>query len=128
MPGGGSGRVREPLAPGPPRLSEGVVPHSGHQRAPGHQPRRCGKIASLTEIDRDGDPDDLVDAAGAARILRYASRDVIHASRHLGYFPEPDAYGTARNGRPAPLGVEHQPADRRAHHPRGKGWRILLQA
>jgi hypothetical protein len=61
-----------------------------------------GKIASLTEIDRDGDPDDLFDAAGAARILRYKNHDVVHANRHLGYFPEPDAYGTARNGRPAP--------------------------
>jgi hypothetical protein len=68
-----------------------------------HDQHVHGKIASLTEIDRDGDPDDLVDAAGAARILRYKNRDVIHANRRLGYFPEPDAYGKARNGRPAPL-------------------------
>ena len=28
---------------------------------------------------------------------------MIHANRRLGYFPEPDAYGTAARGRPAPL-------------------------
>jgi hypothetical protein len=44
-----------------------------------------------------------VDAAEAARMLRYASRNVIHANRRLGYFPEPDAWGPARRGRPAPL-------------------------
>jgi hypothetical protein len=30
-------------------------------------------------------------------------RDVIHANRRLGYFPQPDAYGRAGNGRRAPL-------------------------
>jgi hypothetical protein len=68
--------------------------HEGHLR---------GKIDSLTRVDREGDPDDLVDAAEAARMLRYSSRDVIHANRRLGYFPEPDAYGTTSKGRPAPL-------------------------
>lgn len=62
-----------------------------------------GKLRSLTKVDRAGDPDDLVDAAEAARILHYAGRDVIHANRRLGYFPEPDAYGTTAKGRPAPL-------------------------
>ena len=62
-----------------------------------------GKVGSLTQVDRGGDPDNLVDAAEAARMLRYASRDVIHANRRLGYFPEPDAYGPAARGRPAPL-------------------------
>jgi hypothetical protein len=61
------------------------------------------KIGSLTQVDRDGDPDDLVDAAEVARMLRYASRDVIHANRRLGCFPEPDAHGPARRGRSAPL-------------------------
>jgi hypothetical protein len=28
---------------------------------------------------------------------------VIHANRRLGYFPEPDAYGPARRGRPSSL-------------------------
>jgi hypothetical protein len=59
---------------------------------------RQGKIASLTRVDRRGDPDDLVDAAEAARMLRYASRDVIHANRRLGYFPEPDEYVPPRRG------------------------------
>jgi hypothetical protein len=68
-----------------------------------HEAYRRGKIESLTQVDRDGDPDDLVDAAEAARMLRYTSRYVIHASRRLGYFPEPDAYGAARRGPRAPL-------------------------
>jgi hypothetical protein len=68
-----------------------------------YQAHRQGKIDSLTEIDREGDPDDLVDAGEAARILRYANRYVIHANRRLGYFPEPDAYGPALRGPRAPL-------------------------
>jgi hypothetical protein len=68
-----------------------------------HQAYQRAKIESLTQVDREGDPDDLVDAAEAARMLRYASRYVIHANRRLGYFPEPDAHGPARRGRPAPL-------------------------
>src|ERR1700741_923783 len=64
---------------------------------------RAGKVAALTRVDRDGDPDDLVDAAEAARMLSYSSRYVIHANRRLGYFPEPDAHGPARRGRPVPL-------------------------
>jgi len=68
-----------------------------------HRAYQRAKIESLTQVDRDGDPDDLVDAAEAARMLRYSSRYVIHANRRLGYFPEPDAYRRARRGRPAPL-------------------------
>jgi hypothetical protein len=68
-----------------------------------HEAHLRGKVESLTEVDRSGDPDDLVDAAEAARILGYARRNVIHANRRLGYFPEPDAYGTTAKGRPAPL-------------------------
>ena len=68
-----------------------------------HEAHQRGKLESLTQVDRGGDPDDLVDAAEAARMLRYANRYVIHANRRLGYFPEPDAYGPARRGRPAPL-------------------------
>jgi hypothetical protein len=67
-----------------------------------HEAHRRGKIESLTQVDRSGAPDDLVDAAEAARMLRYASRYVIHANRRQGYFPEPDAYGT-NAGRRAPL-------------------------
>ena len=44
-----------------------------------------------------------MDAAEAARMLRYSGRDVIHGNRRLGYFPEPDGYGTTSKGRPAPL-------------------------
>ena len=68
--------------------------HLAYQRA---------KIESLTQVDRDGDPDDLVDAAEAARMLRYSGRDVIHANRRLRYFPEPDDYGSTARGRRAPL-------------------------
>ena len=68
-----------------------------------YEGHRRGKVESLTQVDRSGDPDDLVDATEAARMLRYANRHVIHANRRLGYFPEPDAYGKAARGRRAPL-------------------------
>jgi hypothetical protein len=68
-----------------------------------HREHLRAKIDSLTQVDRDGDPDDPVDAAEAARMLGYASRYVIHANRRLRYFPEPDAHGTTAKGRPAPL-------------------------
>ena len=68
-----------------------------------HEGHRQAEIDSLTQVDRQGDPDDLVDAPEAARMLKYASHRVIHANRHLGYFPEPDAYGTTSKGRRAPL-------------------------
>ena len=68
-----------------------------------HQAYQRAKIESLTQVDRDGDPDDLVDAAEAARMLRYSGRDVIHANRRLRYFPEPDDYGSTARGRRAPL-------------------------
>jgi hypothetical protein len=68
-----------------------------------YEAHRRGKVESLTQVDRTGDPDDLVDAAEAARMLQYASRYVIHANRRLGYFPKPDAHGKAARGRRAPL-------------------------
>jgi hypothetical protein len=68
-----------------------------------HQAHQQGKIESLTQVDREGDPDDLVNAAEAARMLGYANRYVIHANRRLGYFPAPDAHGPATRGRLAPL-------------------------
>ena len=68
-----------------------------------YQDYKRRKTESLTQVDRHGDPDDLIDAAEVARMLRYSSRYVIHANRRLGYFPEPDAYGPARRGRPSPL-------------------------
>jgi hypothetical protein len=36
-------------------------------------------------------------------MLRYSGRDVIHGNRRLGYFPEPDGYGTTSKGRRTPL-------------------------
>ena len=68
-----------------------------------HERHLRGKVESLTQVDREGDPDDLVDAAEAARMLRYRNRDVIHANRRLGRFPKPDDYGPPRRGRRAPL-------------------------
>jgi hypothetical protein len=68
-----------------------------------HQAYRQDKIDALTQVDRLGDPDALVDAGEAARILGYANRYVIHANRRLGYFPEPDAYRPARRGPQSPL-------------------------
>lgn len=68
-----------------------------------HRQHVSGRLHALTRPDRDGDPEELVDAAGAARILGYSGRTVIHANRRLGYFPEPDGWGTSRNGRRAPL-------------------------
>lgn len=67
------------------------------------QAYRADKVEALTRVDRDGAPDDLVDAAEAARILRYSSHYVINTNRRLGYFPEPDAHAPARRGRPVPL-------------------------
>lgn len=65
--------------------------------------RERSRTDTLTRVDRGGDPDELVGASEAARMLGYSGRDVIHANRRLGYFPRPDSYGPARNGRPAPL-------------------------
>jgi hypothetical protein len=61
------------------------------------------RTGSLTRVDRQGDPDDLVDATEAARVMGYANRSVVTANRRLGYFPQPDTYGPAPRGRPSPL-------------------------
>jgi hypothetical protein len=63
---------------------------------------RDRKRQGLTQVDRGGDPDDLVDAAEAARIMGYSGRAVIHANLRLGYFPRPDGYATTAKGRPSP--------------------------
>ena len=62
-----------------------------------------GKVVALTQGERGSDPDELVDAAGAARIMGWKGRGVVHSNRRLGRFPEPDAHGTAVNGHQAPL-------------------------
>jgi hypothetical protein len=94
-----------------------------------HEEHLRGKVEALTQVDRSGDPDDLVDAAESARMLRYANRYVIHANRRLGYFPEPDAYGKAARGRRAPLwrrstvwaAADSRPGVGGGHKPGGPG-------
>jgi hypothetical protein len=68
-----------------------------------YQAHLRARTGSLTRVDRQGDPDDLVDATEAARVMGYANRQVVTANRRLGYFPEPDGYGPAPRGRPSPL-------------------------
>jgi hypothetical protein len=68
-----------------------------------YQDHLRARTGSLTQVDREGDPDDLVDTAEAARMMGYANRHVIKGNRRLGYFPDPDAFGPAPRGRPAPL-------------------------
>ena len=68
-----------------------------------HEAHLRGKVDQLTQGDLAGDPDEMVDAAEAARVLGYSSRYVIHGNRRLGYFPEPDTFGTTTRGRRAPL-------------------------
>jgi hypothetical protein len=67
-----------------------------------YQSHHDRKLARLTQVDRTGSADDLVDAAEAARIMGYASGDVIHANRRLGRFPAPDTHEPAPRGRPSP--------------------------
>src|SRR4051794_14484262 len=38
-----------------------------------HTAHRAAKLAELTQVDRDGDPDELVGSGEAARIMRYSS-------------------------------------------------------
>jgi hypothetical protein len=97
---------------------EWVAWYEAHQR---------GKTESLTQVDRQGDPNDLVDAAEAARILRYAGRDVIHANRRLGYFPQPE---TAAPAWAAAASQAHPPSRTRMPATRGstESWPSSAQA
>lgn len=52
-----------------------------------HEAHLRGKVGSLTQVDRHGDPDDLVHAAEAARMMGYASRDVITGTAAWATFP-----------------------------------------
>ncbi|MCW2935866.1 MAG: hypothetical protein JWM19_6828 [Actinomycetia bacterium] len=61
------------------------------------------RVGTLTRVSRGGDPDELVDADEAARIMGYSSGYVIHARRRHGAFPEPDDVRTGGRGRPAPV-------------------------
>jgi predicted DNA-binding transcriptional regulator AlpA len=61
------------------------------------------RVGTLTQVSRGGDPDEMVDADEAARIMGYASGYVIHARRRDGAFPEPDDVRTGGRGRPTPV-------------------------
>lgn len=57
-----------------------------------HAARNARKTATLTAVDRNGDPDELLDRTDAAQLLGYAGPTVIdsYRARNVGYFPEPD--------------------------------------
>lgn len=54
--------------------------------------RQRAQRATLTAVDRSGDPDELVDMSEAARVLGYRGPQTISAyrSRNGAYFPAPD--------------------------------------
>lgn len=54
---------------------------------------QAAQRASLTAVDRSGDPDELVGLTEAARVLGYRDAGTLRAylSRNQGYFPEADA-------------------------------------
>jgi predicted DNA-binding transcriptional regulator AlpA len=58
-----------------------------------HDRYTAAKLATLTEVDRSGDADELVGIREAARVLGYARKQSIESyrSRNIGYFPDPDA-------------------------------------
>lgn len=58
-----------------------------------HARRLEAKRATLTPVDRSGDPEELLDQAEAAELLGLSGPTVIgsYRSRNKGYFPEPDA-------------------------------------
>ena len=57
------------------------------------------KKATLTEVDRSGDPDELLDAQQAAELLGYKSYRTIHSYRSRGQANFPDPYYDT-DGRP----------------------------
>jgi hypothetical protein len=58
--------------------------------------------AKVTAVDHSGDPDELVGAAEAARILNYSAPQVIlsYLNNNPGYFPDPDAHDDTGRGGP----------------------------
>ena len=68
-----------------------------------HEAHLRGKIESLTQVDRSGDPDDLVDAAEAARMLRYSSRVRDPRQPPPRLLPRARRLREGRRGRRAPL-------------------------
>ncbi|WP_339124492.1 hypothetical protein [Pseudonocardia sp. D17] len=63
--------------------------------------RARAKQASLTEVDRGGDPGELCDVASATKVLGYTSESTIRAflAANPGYFPEPDHVEFLPSGR-----------------------------
>ena len=84
-----------------------------------YQAHLRARTGSLTRVDHQGDPDDLVDATEAARVMGYANRHVVTANRRLGYFPEPDEYGRLPGAAPPAVEAVHSVGVRR-HRP-GQG-------
>lgn len=54
--------------------------------------REAAKLATLTPLDRSGDPDELVDITEATRVLGYRTESTIRSfrSRNGDYFPSPE--------------------------------------
>jgi hypothetical protein len=55
--------------------------------------------ASLTTVDRSGDPGELVNAAQAAQVMGYRHRDAVRSLYRSGHFPEPDLVDDLPSGR-----------------------------
>jgi hypothetical protein len=66
-----------------------------------YRDRARAKQASLTEVDRGGDPDELCDVATATKVLGYTNESTIRAflTANQGYFPEPDQVELLPSGR-----------------------------
>ncbi|RZT75532.1 hypothetical protein EV383_6273 [Pseudonocardia sediminis] len=60
--------------------------------------RQGAQRATLTQVDRSGDPEELLDMREAAQVLGYRGPQTItsYRSRNPGYFPDPDEPGELR--------------------------------
>lgn len=84
----------------------------------------AAKRSTLTEVDRSGDPHELVGIGEAARLLGLASSKTIESylSRNRGYFPPPDQVRPRRWRRSA-LWTFADGRTRPGRAGRGGGWR-----
>lgn len=67
-----------------------------------HEQRVARKRAGLSLVDHTGDPDELLDVAGATKLLGYTSNSTIRgylARNDDDYFPTPDDVETLPSGR-----------------------------